>query len=279
MLKVEVIPEKIIELDENAQTDIYDTSDESDNSVIETAECKAEDKKRIVRLKISKPVTFCRKRFINKINLFLAFLEIDKVSFPVDTPAEKKVYFNNTVRVAINSLEQVKKVVCDLNDFTKIPETRKRIYDRERNERKYRNREITEKVKKVRKRGKNKDPDIVFLSEISAAGKVAKEIPLIDLTPIRIAKEVTLVDLTPMRKVISTQWFNVTNSTALTQLVNETLQVNEEIPTESIKINKVMANVPETLPEDIFEDNETQLNVDTVKDVPFDPNKFEAIKF
>lgn len=260
MLKVEVIPEKIIELDEKPQTDTYDTSDESDNSVTEIAECKIEDKKRIVKLKISKPVTFCRKRFISKINQFLTFLEIDKINFPEDTPPEKKVYFNNTVRVAINSLEQVKKVVVDLNDFIKVPLTKKRIYDRERNELRNRDTSKTKKLKKVRIKRKSKETEVVFLSEISAEGKMAKEI--------------TLIDLTPMRKIIrSTQKINVSDSTKLTQLVSKT------IPTERIVISKVMANVPETLPEDIFEDDGTQLKNDLPKTTPFDPDKFEIIRF
>jgi hypothetical protein len=40
-----------------------------------------------------------------------------------------------------------------------------------------------------------------------------------------------------------------------------------------------LAAVPEILPDNIFEDNETHLNVDTVKDVPFNPNEFEMIEF
>jgi hypothetical protein len=71
------------------------------------------------RLKITKPMLYGRKAFLRKIHDFMSFLELDSVAYPIGTSSEKKAQLQNTVRKAIDQLDQVKRIIYDLNDFIK----------------------------------------------------------------------------------------------------------------------------------------------------------------
>lgn len=119
-IKMEVEPDEEISLNTTPIPSLIGSVRVRDNhDLIETVQ--REKVKRTTRLKIIKPTVYGRKAFLRKVHDFMSFLELDTVMYPIGTTPESKANLRNTVRKALDHLEQVKRVIYDLNDFEKTP--------------------------------------------------------------------------------------------------------------------------------------------------------------
>ena len=71
-------------------------------------------------LNVGKPIFYSRRQFVDKINNFLSFLEIDTVLFPKSTPDTIKQGALNNIRKARDSLTELRARLLYLSNFVDI---------------------------------------------------------------------------------------------------------------------------------------------------------------